>query len=152
MPVEIKNLQELLSQYVGPKKKIISSDVSNLMALGENYLSVVLKVDVLLQDEETGKEEKLSGVAKTIPSGGMFDRMIDFGKMNYNNERIWYTDVVPTLTNFAREKGFVRNLDIFPRLIAFRANLHGENDEVDLDSVLLMENLQIQGNLLFFKI
>lgn len=152
MTVEIKNLQELLSQYVGPKKKVISSDISNLLASGENYMSVVLKVDVVLQDEETGKEEHISGVAKTIPASGEFDRRIEFGKMMYSSERKWYTDIVPTLENFVREKGFERNFDIFPKLIAYRANLHGENDEVDLDSILLMENLKVQGKLLFFTI
>lgn len=150
MIVEIKNLQELLSQYVGAKKKVISSDLSMLTAPGENYLSVMLKVDVDLKDEDTGKEEKLKAVGKLIHSSNVNQFLQDIGKMNYKSELAFYTDIIPTLQGFAKDRGLKRNFDIFPNLIAYRANLHGESEEVDENSVLLMENMSVNGKL--FKI
>lgn len=145
MSEEIKNLQELLSQCVGPNKKIISSDISKLTAPGENYLSVVLKVDVVLRDEESGKEEKIHGVGKCLHSDNVHEMLRNFGKANYKTELAFYTEILPTLQNFVKEKKLKRNFDIFPKLIAYRPNLHGENDEVDENSILLMENLKMDG-------
>lgn len=145
MAVEIKNLQELLAQHVGPKKKVISSSVGNLLAPGENYVCVVLKVDVVLRDEENGKEEKLSAVGKCLHSDDVNKLFKVVGKICYKYEKAWYADIVPTLQNFAQESGFEGNFDIFPELFAYRANSHGENDEVDDDSILLMENLNVHG-------
>lgn len=144
MTNEIKNIEGLLSEYLGPNKKVISSSVGSLTAPGENYLSVVLKVDVVIRNEENGKEEKLNGVGKCLHSGGN-EMMKMFGKMNYNNEKNWYTEIVPTLQNFLKDRGVKRDFDFFPKLIAYRANLHGENDEVDEDSVILLENLGVSG-------
>lgn len=148
MTAEVKDLEGLLSQYIGPKKKVISSSVKNLLAPGENYLSVVVKLDAVLQDEETGKEENLSAVGKTIHSGDVNEIMKIIGKFTYKYEKNWYTEILPTLQNFLKEKEYTGNFDIFPNLIAYRPNLHGENDEVDDDSILLMENLNIHGKLL----
>lgn len=147
MAEKIQNLEELLTQFLGSKKKIVSSDISRLTPPGENYLSVVLKVDVVLRDEETGIEENMRGVGKCIHSSDVHESMVRYGKMNYNSEKIWYTIIVPTLENFLKEERFDRNFDLFPKLIAYRANLHGKNDEVDSDSILLMENLTADGKL-----
>lgn len=145
MAQEIKNLPELLTQYVGPNKKVISSNVSKLLAPGENYISVVLKVDVVLKDEENGKEATLSAVGKCLHSNDVNEIFKTVGKITYKYEKAWYTEIVPTLQNFVEERGFKGNFDIFPKLIAYRANLHGENDEVDDDCILLLENLSVNG-------
>lgn len=146
MANEIKNLESLLSSYLGPNKKVISSNISNLTAPGENYLSVVLKVEVVIRNEENGKEETLNAVAKCLHSGNN-EMAKMFGKMNYDNEKNWYTEIVPTLENFLKDRGVKINFDFFPKLIGYRANLHGENDEIDEDSVILLENLAVNGKL-----
>lgn len=145
MQEEIKNLPELLSQHVGTNKKVISSTVSKLTAPGENYLSVVLRVDVVLKNEDDGHEEKLSAVGKCLHSGDVNEMFKMIGKMNYNYEKAWYAEIVPTLQSFLKERGFEGNFDIFPKLIAYRANLQGDEGEVDGDSILLMENLNEEG-------
>lgn len=144
MSAQVKNLKELLSEYIGPQKKVISTNISNLTAPGENYLSLVLKIDVVLLNEN-GKEETLELVGKCLHSGDIDEMMKNFGKMNYKNEKAWYTEVIPTLQNFLEEKDCKINFDIFPNLIAFRSNLHDQNGEVDDDSILLMKNLTING-------
>lgn len=145
---DIKNLQQLLSQHVGPNKKVVRSDIAKLTAPGENYLSVVLRVDVVLKDEGSNEEEKLSAVAKCLHSGSINEMFKNFGKIHYKTELIWYTDIVPTLRNLVKEKGLESKFDIFPELIAYRANLHGENDEVDDNAVLLLNNITVDGKYL----
>lgn len=145
---EIKNLQELLSQYVGPNKKVVATDISPLTDPGENYLSVMLKVDVVLRDEQTSQEEKVHAVGKCIHSSEVHQFLQDIGKMNYKSELAFYTEIIPTLQSFANERGLEHDYDIFPKLIAYRANLHGTDDEVDENSVLLMENMKVSGMLI----
>lgn len=147
MAMEIKKLQELLSQYIGPNKKVVSSEISNLTAPGDNYLSVVLKVDIVLKDESTAEEETIHAVGKFIHSTNVNTVLQNAAKKGYKNESVFYSNIVPALQNFAKERGFQRDFDIFPRLIAFRPNLHGENDEVDENSILLMENIKTLGKL-----
>lgn len=149
MVTEIKKLQELVSQYVGTNGKVVSSDISNLTAPGDNYLSVMLKVDIFLKDEETHKEETIHAVAKCIHSSDVHPFLQHLGKMGYKNELAFYTKIIPTLQKFAEERNLQRDFDIFPKLIAFRPNLHGENEEVDENSILLMENIKSLGK---FKI
>lgn len=145
---EIKNLEQLLSQCIEPNKKVISTKVGRLTPPGENYLSLVLKVEATLLNEDTGKEEQFSGVAKCLlpPKEGN-EMFVEFGKNNYRTELVFYTEIIPTLQKFAKDRGLKRNTDIFPKLLAYRANLHGENDEVDADSVLLLENMAVNGKL-----
>lgn len=147
MAVEIKNLQELIGQYVGTNKKVVSSEISNLTAPGDNYLSVVLKVDIVLKDENTENEEIIHAVGKCIHSTDVNKFLQEAAKRGYKNESAFYSKIAPALQNFAKERGFERDFDIFPQLIAYRPNLHGENDEVDENSILLMENIKILGKL-----
>lgn len=145
MTLEVKNLQELISEHLGAHKKIISSEVSRLTAPGENYLSVVVKIDLVLKNEETNSEEKLHAVGKCIHSDDVHEELKNFGKENYNSELAFYNYILPTLQKFAKKQGLKKNYDIFPKLIAFRPNLHGNNNEVDEHSILLMENMIVNG-------
>lgn len=145
MPAEVKKLAELISKYIGPNKELVSSSVENLLAPGENYLSVILKIDIVLRNQEIGNEEKLCAVGKTIHSGDVHEVFKFVEKIIFKYEENWYTKIVPTLQNFLKEKRFTGNFDIFPELIACRNNLHGENEEVDEDSILLLENLRVNG-------
>lgn len=141
MTERVKNIPALLSQYIGPNKIIVSSKVSNLTAPGENYLSLALKIDVLLKDKISGKEEKLYGAAKCVTN----PHSIESWKKSYNRELAFYIEILPTLQKFAEEQCLKSNFDLFPKLIAYRPNLHGENDEVDENSILVLENLKIDG-------
>lgn len=145
MATEIENLQELMTQFVGSSKKIVHSDITNLTSPGENLLSVVLKVDLTIRDEETGKDENLHGVAKCIHSNVVHHIVRQFEKKFYTRELNWYTKIVPALQDFVKERELGGCFDLFPRLIAYRANLLGETVEVDENAVLLMENLIASG-------
>lgn len=145
MATEIKNVQGLISQYIGPNKKVVSNEITNLTAPGDNYLSVVLKVDIVLEDESTGNEEILYAVGKCIHLADVNKFLQEASKMGYKNESAFYSNIVPALKKFVSERNLQRDFDIFPQLIAYRPNLHGENGEVDENSILLLENIKILG-------
>lgn len=144
MGVEVKNLGELITRFI-PNKTVISTDVDFLTAPGENYVSVVVGVDAFLKDDDTGKVEKLSMVGKCVPIREGHQEAMNFGKENYKSELNFYQVIVPTLQEFAKERGLKRDFDLFPKLVAYRANLHGENDEPDENCILLFENLSVDG-------
>lgn len=140
---KIENLQELITQYVGPDKVITESQIRRLTAPGENYFSTMLDVNLTLEHRKTKKEEKLHAVAKCMlpPNGNMPGP----GDFTYGNEVRFYKDILPILENFRKEEGAKRSLDIFPELYAYRPNIHGENDTVDEHAVIMLENLKTKG-------
>lgn len=144
--VQVKNLQELLAPFIGPKKKIVSSNVCNLVAPGENYLTEVAKVDLDIQDQDSGKNETIHAVGKCVQPESTNKYLSRLSRNAYKREKIWYTEILPVLQDFVKEnESFKRNFDLFPKLIAYRSNLHSENDEIDEDAILLMENLAHKG-------
>lgn len=146
MTEDIKDLPKLLQKYVGSNKTIVKSEIGRLIPPGENLLSIILKVDVVLKDDETGDVEVIHAVAKRIHSGDNINQMIqEIEKMFHKREVAWYTKIVPTFEKFLEAEGFRGSYDIFPKLYAYRNNLHGENDVVDEDAVILLENLVVKG-------
>ncbi|KAJ8936274.1 hypothetical protein NQ318_000152 [Aromia moschata] len=134
--VGIKEPEKLISPILGGNKKVTDVKISRLTEPGENNLSLVLKVDYVIENGN-GTKEELYGVAKVKPIGDFV-----FGhQQNYKNELAFYNIVVPTLQDFQRQQGVDDVMDIFAKLHAFRPNFHGKNDEIDDDSVIMLENL-----------
>ncbi|XP_018569809.1 uncharacterized protein LOC108909861 isoform X2 [Anoplophora glabripennis] len=65
---KIEKLQEVLSGYIKKSQIISDKKITNLTAPGENFGSVMLKLDITLKDEKDGTEEELHAVAKMIPA------------------------------------------------------------------------------------
>lgn len=147
----IENLDELIYQYTGPTKRIIKKDISNLTLPGENYFSVMLKIDVTLKNLENDEEEVLHAAAK-CRIRGYNSFFTDVAPIQFNKEIGFYTDIAPVLQQFQREQGIEDVLDIFPKVLAVRRNLSGVGDEIDEHAVILMENLKEQGLLLFLSL
>lgn len=143
----IKKLEDLLTPYIDKNKKIASYNTSRLTAPGENYGSLMLKVDLILLDKQGGgNEENFSVVAKLIPETEFFQEIFNI-QVTCKNEIAFYDTVVPTLQNFQREQGVKEVADIFPKLFGARLNLKKNSDIVDQDSVLVLENLITNGKL-----
>lgn len=141
---KIKNIENLLAQFVKPYEKVISITMDRLTPPGENYLSLVLKLDVVLLNEETGIQNIFSGVAKCFNPHEENDKELkEFETGNYISELTFYKEIIPILQDFTQKRGL--NFDIFPKLVAYRSNLHGKNDDVDQDGVIVLENMKIQG-------
>lgn len=146
MPGEmIEDLEGLLKHYIGSKKQIIDIKKERLTAPGENYCSVMLKLNISVNNHETGKEEEIYAVAKTINTE-VNDFFRKSAPLQFKKEIAFYTEIVPALQEFQKAQGLTHVLDLFPKLYAARKNLHGKDDEVDDDAVIIMENLKEQGN------
>lgn len=142
----IVDLEGLLKQYIGENKEIIDIKKERLTSPGENYCSIMLKLDITVRNLETGKEEEINAVAKTVNT-----EVNEFFKQaahpQFKKEIAFYTEIVPALQQFQREQGVDEVLDLFPKVYAARKNIHGNDDEIDDDSVIIMENLKVQGKM-----
>lgn len=139
----IAKLPRVLSGYLGNKKKIVGTEITRLTAPGENYGSIMLRVDITILNEETGKEEAVYAVGKLIPTHAVIQEIFNI-QVTYKNEVAFYKTIVPTLQNFQRRNGVTDVLDCFANYYGSRINLNG-SDVVDEDAVLLLENLKVSG-------
>nr|XP_023025575.1 pituitary homeobox 3-like [Leptinotarsa decemlineata] len=135
----IKNLPDLLKNYLGPNKIIKDTKISRLTAPGENYGSIMLKLDITLLNIENGTQEILHTVAKTLPELEMFREIFNV-QITYRNEMAFYEIIVPNVQDFQKRLGVSDVVDYFCKCIATRKNLDG-SDKIDDDAVIVLENL-----------
>ncbi|CAG9827093.1 unnamed protein product [Diabrotica balteata] len=143
MSMQIKDLSGVLSSLLGSNRTIKESKISNLLARGENYGSLMLKLDVTIENEE-GKEDVWHLVGKTLPETELF-RGIFYVHTTYTNEMAFYDTIVPTLQNFQKDLGISNIIDCFPKCYASRKNLLKNSDVIDDDAIIILENLQATG-------
>lgn len=139
--VHIEKLEDLIHHYIG-NKKIVNSKTINLTVPGENYGSTILKVDLILEDNENMRES-LSIFGKMIPESDFFRELFNV-QVTFKLECALYATIVPTLQNFQREMGIKKVIDCFPKFYGARMSLeNGKN--VDKNAVLLLENMKVSG-------
>ncbi|XP_056648855.1 uncharacterized protein LOC130453246 [Diorhabda sublineata] len=139
-PEKIKNLDELIKKYHGENVQIVDKKMTNLTAPGENYLSDIFKLDVTIKNKN-GNESIEHYVAKSVLIKP--DMSSDMNVEIFKNEILFYTTVIPTIRQFAKEHG-LQDKDVFPELIAARMNLD-HTDKTDENAVLILENLAEKG-------
>ncbi|GJQ85188.1 putative vesicle docking protein [Trypoxylus dichotomus] len=141
--MEVKNLKELIAASLGNGKKLISYQSSNLLSSGENYGSILLRIQAKYFDENSDERE-IDWVAKIAPPipflWEFFNTPVTFKK-----EVGVYKVIQPTLNEFGKEKGIDNLIDIFAKYNGSRYSLDANSEEVDRNAVLLMENLKITG-------
>lgn len=142
-PTDIKDLHDLLKNSISNDAEIADVQISNLTAPGENYGSVMMRVDITLKNKHNGKEEILYGVAKLIPPNAQIQEMFNT-QVTFKNEIALYATIVPTLVEFQKEEG-MEGIKCFANLLGSRTNLDG-SDVVNEDAVLMLENLKMIGN------
>ncbi|XP_018562291.1 uncharacterized protein LOC108904287 isoform X2 [Anoplophora glabripennis] len=136
---KIVKLDQLLNGYIGDSKSIVDTKFSRLTGLGENYGSILLKVDITLENKKDNSREELHAVAKLIPEDKLLQKLFNI-QVSCKVEIGFYDTIVPTLQRFQKDKGVQQVMDFFPKMYASRLNLNG-SDTVDQDAVLLLENL-----------
>lgn len=141
---EIKNLEDLVSQYIENKKKIVETRVTRHAFANERFGSTVLDIDIVLKDESRYTQEILSVVAKMIPERKFFQKVFN-SQVTFKNEVTFYKTVVPLLETFQRERGVNDEVDFFPKFYGARLNLDNCNDKVDENAVLILELLSAKG-------
>ncbi|XP_063224835.1 uncharacterized protein LOC134532340 [Bacillus rossius redtenbacheri] len=125
-------------------KPVSQASRRNLTAAGENYGSVMLAVDVVL---ETGEHEAL--VAKMFPKNEFARKMFQ-SPLSMRKEIDMYLSVGPELERIQAEASVpaAQRLRVLCGCPGARLSLedHQAEDQLaDQDSVLLLENLAVQG-------
>lgn len=141
---ELVKVSELLSKYFKSNVEIQEKNVKLLTSPGEHYGSIILKVDMFVKIN--GVLRNLNLVAKQIPVSELLQKAFDV-LVTFKKENFAYTVTIPTLIEFQKEFNFPEEklLTCFPECFGSRFNLHGNNDVVDRNAVLLFENLKDQG-------
>lgn len=136
---EVKELEKLLINYTGESKTIVDTKISRLTAPGDNYGSVLFKLDITLKNKKDDSQERFYAVAKVIPEEEFLREMFNI-QVTCKVEIGFYDTLVPALQQFQKEKGVQQVMDFFPKMYANRINLNG-SETVDENAVLLLENL-----------
>lgn len=139
--LKIDKIEEVLKDYVGDKK-VLTSDITRLTQPGENFGSTILKLDLILEDEEK-QTQSLSLVAKLLPEQDFF-RMVFNVNVSFKLEAAFYETVVPSLLKFQKQRGMETTTNIFAKFYGARMNLNG-TENVDDNAVILLENLKESG-------
>jgi thiamine kinase-like enzyme len=139
----LNDFKDLLSKHVGANKKIISTDITNLVELGENFGGELLKLAITVEDEATKKTELLHAVAKKIPELEYFQKVFNIQE-TFKSEITFYEKLVPIFRQFQEQHNVAEVLDCVAEIYGSRWNLNG-SDVVDKDAVLILENLIIPG-------
>lgn len=130
----IKDVEKVV-KFDGTVKNV---DITRLTAPGENYLSLVLKVDFGVEND--GQSTTISSVAKRLPKSSLPFMMLGH---SMRNEIEWYSEIVPLLGGFAKENNI--DLDVYPEHYGSRYSLDPEKKKPDDESVLILENLIPKG-------
>jgi hypothetical protein len=134
----INNIEDLIP--LGETKKILDRKIKRLTAVGENYGSLMLSVDLTIKSP-TGNEE-IHAVAKTVPPNEFIQKIFNT-PVTFRNEIAFYKNIVPLLQDFQREHGVKEVIDFVPKYYGSRLNKNCDEGEVDKDAVLLLENLNV---------
>uniref|UniRef100_A0A6P7G4W8 Uncharacterized protein LOC114334186 n=1 Tax=Diabrotica virgifera virgifera TaxID=50390 RepID=A0A6P7G4W8_DIAVI len=140
---QIKQLETLLSKQL-VKKTIKNVNISRLTAPGENFGSIMYKLDIVLNNNDNGTEEILRAVAKTLPETEFWRQIFNI-QVTYTSEMAFYEVVLPTFQEFQRSLGIDNVIDSFAECLAVRKNLLDNSDVIDDDAVIVLENLISKG-------
>lgn len=143
MAEEIHRLADLLNGHINGK--IVNQITSRLTAPGENFGSLMLKVDVTVKNND--KEEILYTVAKCVPLNKEIQKIFSTD-ITFKNEIGWYKEAIPTLLAFQKEQGVSDVADFFMNIYGARCNLDN-GEKVDHGGVILCENLNVRGKISF---
>lgn len=124
-------------------RKVTKINIARLTAPGENYISLVFRLDVEVVDAN-GNSETIHGVAKRLPlTSGDKEPWGDFSALAMKVEIDWYRRIVPLFQNFAKEFGL--QYDYFPTYLGSRLSLNDDSQEADSEAVLVVKNLHPEG-------
>ncbi|KAJ8945374.1 hypothetical protein NQ318_007020 [Aromia moschata] len=137
----IPKLDEVLR--LQPSRSVADCKTTRLTAPGENYGSLMLRLEVKVVDEDSKSEENLDLVAKLLPPSKMMQEMFNV-QTTFGNETGFYRDIVPVLEEFQRQHG-LKVVNIFPKYYGSRISLDANCDKVDDGAVLILENLKPSG-------
>lgn len=140
---EIDQLEQIVQPYFGKNVKILKTNFQRLTQPGENYGSLMLRVDLTVTDETNG-EQVISMVAKMCPPNEWIRNMFNT-PVTFKKEEAVYKEISITLQAFETEYGLSEMTYFFPKYYGSRLSLNTNSTEVDDDAVILLENLKVRG-------
>ena len=143
--VDIRDLQPLLRKCLSNTElKVIKYKITKLLPLGENYGSILLKIEASICRDRSTEEETMHLVAKTI---NITERPIINWYELLPKEVFIYSELVPTYQRIEREFGIKETdvINILPPYVGHRYSLDEISKVVDDYSLLLMENMKFKG-------
>lgn len=141
-----KSILDLLKDYIGPKRGICEEEVSYLIPLGENYCSVIYKVDVSIENLENGSKEAKHYVAKCLRAD-CNENFKSLFPMQFGKEIGFYFEILPQIRQFQLENNISEIFDIFPTGLAYRSYSEDGAEKIDESTVIITENLNATGKL-----
>lgn len=124
--------------------EVISLRTTRLLPPGENHCSLLVKIDVTIQNGTNLQEEELNLVAKMMSKDEIcFVNWPDV----FKKEVFMYAELMPAYRDLEREVGIDEKdlFDILPKYVGYRNSLCIDNSLVDENSLLLMENVKTKG-------
>lgn len=143
---ELNKLEDVVNNYIDKKKKIVKKHVVQFSTEGENYGGILLKVDLVLAKDNIDRlaeREELSLIIKTIPPTEYFQILFN-SQVSVKVEIFFYEVIIPTLVAFQKQYG-AKKSDLFPKFYGGRLSLDKMSEKVDRDSIIVLENLQVEG-------
>lgn len=137
---EIRSLEDLIANTI--KGKVIEQNVTTLLPPGENYASDLYKVELKVKVDD--EEREFHAVAKCFPRNPAVQELSNTN-LTFKLEVAWYTVVIPTLTQFQKDRGLTETLDFFQKVYGARISLDPSSNEVDENAVIITENLKYSG-------
>lgn len=137
-----KTLKEILKNSVNTNERIVKEEIKNITQTGENYCSDIYRINMILENRETNVKTPLQAIAKFMKADCSKD-LIGFTISQFEKEIGFYSDVVPTLLQFQVDSGVEKVYDIFPKLLGYRKNKRGTEEEIDESVVIVLENLKM---------
>ncbi|CAL8134890.1 unnamed protein product [Orchesella dallaii] len=131
-------LQEIIKGYNKPDLKLVSFNAQPGTKAGDNYMSIMYALEILLKNEKNGETETLHVMLKTIPRNVFRMEMINEMKA-FKKEASIYHVVFPLMVDTQKEKGIPASELFTAWPICYATHLDGATD------FLAMENLKIAG-------
>lgn len=143
--LNLQNLQALLRGSVGEKTSVIDFKAESLLPNGENYMSMMLKVDARIKRNKDAPEEELKLVAKLLPTA-------EYQRSHMHAGTIFEKEIfmIEKLSRAYRELEEKFNSEdvntLFPKFYGARL-VKDKNDprNCENDTVLLLENVKVIG-------
>ena len=143
--IDFPDFEGFLKKCFGENIQISNYKVVDFLPFGENFCSVVGRVEAWIRKNDESNEEKLQLIAKMAGDISKYD----FGLAKaFKKEVFFYNTIIPIYNEFEMEMG-VEKEAIFnnvPKFYGYRYSLNSEIDEIDNNCVILMEDLSATNN------
>lgn len=139
MNTQIVNLADTMALF----GTIKNYTLKQLTAPGENYGSLMLRLDMTVENQNITSE--INAVVKMLPPNLFLQEMFNT-EVTFRKEIMFYKTIIPTLQQFQRDHNVQTIIDFVPRYYGSRLNLKNDySAKVDEHAILVLENLKVDN-------